>query len=301
MLTIAALTALGAPVAVAQAQQAEWPELSQGSNGLNVQAAQHLLSAAGHDLTTDGVYGQATASTVTDFQTANGLDGSGVIDAETWAALTVETSSGDQGDAVVATQTLLDKHGAALTLDGSFGAQTQTAVEDFQTDAGLNATGVVNPNTWKHLTGLAGADYVLPLARDVMPRERYERPHHDYPAIDLYPLPEGNDVFAAHGGTVELINDSLCGIGVAVENGADGARYAYCHFWTQPPVFDGQVVEAGQKIGESGDTGNSSEPHLHFGIFVDGVSVCPQELALAIYDGREVPHPSTLPTSGCTF
>ncbi|MCM0677294.1 M23 family metallopeptidase [Micromonospora phytophila] len=44
----------------------------------------------------------------------------------------------------------------------------------------------------------------------------------------------------------------------------------YCHLVSKPRVTVGQVVEAGQVIGEVGSSGNSSGPHLHFEVHEDG-------------------------------
>jgi murein DD-endopeptidase MepM/ murein hydrolase activator NlpD len=44
----------------------------------------------------------------------------------------------------------------------------------------------------------------------------------------------------------------------------------YCHMVKQPDVQLGQSVAAGQQIGVSGSSGNSSGPHLHFEVHLDG-------------------------------
>jgi murein DD-endopeptidase MepM/ murein hydrolase activator NlpD len=46
----------------------------------------------------------------------------------------------------------------------------------------------------------------------------------------------------------------------------------YCHMMLRPEVTVGQYVVAGQVIGFSGSSGNSSGPHLHFEIHIDGDS-----------------------------
>jgi peptidoglycan hydrolase-like protein with peptidoglycan-binding domain len=48
-------------------------------------------------------------------------------------------------------QYLLNAHGAKLTVDGKFGANTKTAVIIFQKARGLKATGVVTAPTWLKL------------------------------------------------------------------------------------------------------------------------------------------------------
>jgi murein DD-endopeptidase MepM/ murein hydrolase activator NlpD len=51
---------------------------------------------------------------------------------------------------------------------------------------------------------------------------------------------------------------------------ADGVMTRYCHMIQQPLVQAGQQVTAGQQIGWSGTSGNSSGPHVHFEVHTGG-------------------------------
>jgi len=169
---------------------------------------------------------------------------------------------------------------------------------------------VVGVSRWTSGTGYVIADAIrltpaapppavsLPLARSALPRSEYDDPHHDYPAIDL-PVGTGTPAYAARAGTVVRIDDASCGRGINL-TGTDGAVYTYCHFsnWS---VAHGASVSAGQQIGLTGNTGNSTGPHLHFGIRTGSTRRCPQNWLLAVYDGVAPPAATSLPTTGCFF
>jgi hypothetical protein len=61
------------------------------------------------------------------------------------------TQRGDTGPNVYTVQHLLVFRGAAISIDGIFGAQTEAAVMAFQQTVGLAATGVVGAETWPAL------------------------------------------------------------------------------------------------------------------------------------------------------
>ncbi|GHJ37462.1 hypothetical protein Sm713_30710 [Streptomyces sp. TS71-3] len=60
-------------------------------------------------------------------------------------------SQGQSGRLVTTAQYLLDAHGAALTVNGTFDAATRNAVVSFQSASGLSPDGVVGPATWQSL------------------------------------------------------------------------------------------------------------------------------------------------------
>ncbi|MDT6985106.1 M23 family metallopeptidase [Streptomyces lusitanus] len=85
-----------------------------------------------------------------------------------------------------------------------------------------------------------------------------------------YAVPTGTPVKAAHGGTVVKAGGNGAGDGPAYGNAivikhGNKTYSQYAHL-SSVNVKVGQVVKTGQKIALSGNTGNSSGPHLHFEI-----------------------------------
>jgi peptidoglycan hydrolase-like protein with peptidoglycan-binding domain len=279
-----------------------WPQLQSGSTGPNVTSAQYLLRQHGHGIAADGDFGPATTSAVRAFQQSRGLAVDGIIGPQTWGALIVTVRNGSSGEAVRAAQTALRKHGHGVAVDGAFGPATESAVRAVQSANGIGVDGVVGPQTWQVLIGGTGGggggSFSLPLPRSALPRSEYDDPHHDYPAIDL-PVGTGTASYAVRAGVAYRVNDSSCGLGYRL-NGDDGAVYIYCHFSAQS-VGNGVRVSAGTRLGSTGNTGNSTGPHLHFGIRTGSTNRCPQNFLLALYDGVTPPAATSLPTSGCFY
>ncbi|RZB17929.1 M23 family metallopeptidase [Streptomyces sp. F001] len=85
-----------------------------------------------------------------------------------------------------------------------------------------------------------------------------------------FAVPTGTKVVAAHGGTVVKAGGNGAGDGPAYGNAVvikhgNGTFSQYAHL-SRVDVRVGQVVATGQRIALSGNTGNSSGPHLHFEI-----------------------------------
>lgn len=142
--------------------------LSVGASGEEVRDLHRRLAAAGHRLTTDlARYTQSTAAAIGQFQTAHGLDATGICDQVTWNTL-VEASYklGDRaiyhtqpmlrGDDIADLQLRLGSLGFdAGRADGIFGPETERAVADFQRNAGLTSDGVAGQQTIAELLRLS--------------------------------------------------------------------------------------------------------------------------------------------------
>jgi murein DD-endopeptidase MepM/ murein hydrolase activator NlpD len=101
----------------------------------------------------------------------------------------------------------------------------------------------------------------LPIQSSYRVTQEYSWAH---PAIDLG-VPVGTLVYAAGGGTVIFNGESTWGYGwtVVIAHGSTLTLYGHLN---GDFVSCGQVVTAGQNIAVSGNSGNSSGPHLHFEI-----------------------------------
>lgn len=89
-------------------------------------------------------------------------------------------------------------------------------------------------------------------------------------------VPVGTPVLAAAPGTVSYAG-RLAGYGLTVKvKHAGGAETLYGHL-SEIYAARGQGVAAGQPLGATGSTGVSTGPHLHFGVYVNGKAVDPEE------------------------
>ncbi|MHA0041229.1 peptidoglycan-binding domain-containing protein [Deinococcus sp. PEB2-63] len=88
--------------------------------------------------------GCAAPSTPASLSSAPTLGAQSVL---TWQAL----RQGDSGRDVVTLQYLLRQRGYTLSVDGAFGAGTDSAVRSFQSASGLTVDGIVGGNTWEKL------------------------------------------------------------------------------------------------------------------------------------------------------
>ena len=91
-------------------------------------------------------------------------------------------------------------------------------------------------------------------------------------------MPVGTDIFAARGGVVIDVADTNFRAGLDRDRDApaanivrilhvDGTYAVYAHLnWNSIRVRPGDLVERGDYIADSGNTGFSSGPHLHFAV-----------------------------------
>jgi murein DD-endopeptidase MepM/ murein hydrolase activator NlpD len=84
---------------------------------------------------------------------------------------------------------------------------------------------------------------------------------------------EGTPVVAPRAGVVESVQYQAEGAGhyVVLDDDDEDLDYVFMHLRSGSiPVAEGDHVRTGERIGEVGNTGRSSGPHLHFEIWVGG-------------------------------
>jgi len=105
-----------------------------------------------------GLFGERTAAAVTSFKVSNGLGNDDTVDQATWTALRdASMQLGDRplylhithfrGRDVAELQGALSSMGYACVVDTSFGAETEQALREFQTNMDLKPTGILDTDS----------------------------------------------------------------------------------------------------------------------------------------------------------
>ena len=89
-----------------------------------------------------------------------------------------------------------------------------------------------------------------------------------------FAAPVGTPVVAAREGTVSISHPEWAGNLVTIDHG-DGVSTTYAHL-SAVFVKPGQQVLGGQSIGQVGQLGNATGPHLHFEVVILGTPVDPE-------------------------
>jgi murein DD-endopeptidase MepM/ murein hydrolase activator NlpD len=99
-------------------------------------------------------------------------------------------------------------------------------------------------------------------------------------AIDIDQFPAGgNPTLATADGEVTFAGGDACcsyGLYVIIKH-RDGYSSLYSHL-SKVEVTQGQMVRQGQELGLTGNTGNSTGPHLHYAMYYNGLPFDPQQL-----------------------
>ena len=87
---------------------------------------------------------------------------------------------------------------------------------------------------------------------------------------------EGTDVMAMNRGIVKIARPYVIyGDTIVIDHGL-GLQTLYMHL-SKINVKEGDMVEKGQVIAQSGKTGYAESPHLHISIKIDGISIDPMK------------------------
>ncbi|MCX8024627.1 MAG: M23 family metallopeptidase [Thermanaerothrix sp.] len=124
--------------------------------------------------------------------------------------------------------------------------------------------------------GFAGGGDVFPTQPWPVQGRLTQEFHARHRGVDIG-VPVGTPVRTTISGRVIYAGWNNQGYGnlVIVENGPWRTYYAHL---SEIPVRVGQWVEAGEVIGLSGNTGNSTGPHVHYEVRREGTPVHPDEL-----------------------
>lgn len=110
--------------------------------------------------------------------------------------------------------------------------------------------------------------YIIPVKNEVITSYFGSRWGRIHGGLD-FGMPIGTPIYASDGGTVSRAS-YFAGYGLCIEvthNNGTFTRYGHC---SKVVVKVGDKVAQGEKIGEVGNTGNSTGPHLHFEIHPNG-------------------------------
>jgi murein DD-endopeptidase MepM/ murein hydrolase activator NlpD len=257
---------------------------ARSSNTAALQVA--LRAKAVYAGSVDGINGPGTRDGVRRFQARRGLAVDGVAGPRTRRALgwhgrhrlgSRTITANARGWDVAQLQWLLATHGfASGPFDGALGPRGETALQRFQSWAGLGADGLAGPATIAALRRPAPRSLLsfawplqAPVGDGFGPRGNMM-----HTGIDL-PAAGGTPVGAAGRGCVTSAGYDSGGYGnlVVIQHRA-GMTSWYAHL-SRISVRPRECVVAGTRIGRVGATGNASGPHLHFELRVGGAAVDP--------------------------
>lgn len=168
--------------------------------------------------------------------------------------------------------------GPALTANATDGAPVQASAQQTAQHAAGQSTGQMPESQQEAAAADRAYSSPLPAGAGELSSGFLERENH---AGSDFAVPEGTPVTSVSKGTVlrtatsedaddEALNHHT-GKGVVIDHGEiNGDRmYSYYGHLDDVQVEPGDTVDAGTQIGESGNTGNSTGPHLHLGVFMN--------------------------------
>jgi len=129
-------------------------------------------------------------------------------------------------------------------------------------------------------------DYVITLdyGEKFLPLYTDESPHR---GID-YGCPMGTPILASSDGVVTFIGRLKEGYGnYIIISHPENYATLYAHL-SEILVRENQRISIGQVIGKSGSTGNSTGPHLHFELRINGIQIDPKTKLQNVLDNTPI-------------
>ena len=214
---------------------------------------------------------------------------------------------GERSDAVRLVQQTLINSGIEVKggADGVFGVATAIALGNFQSSRGLHASQALDFPTAQALALIPSLESlgipqiaVFPVQgrcsyTNTWQEARGSRPHE---GVDIV-APKSNLIYAVVDGTItkRYDNASITGNGLRLTMG-DGTYFFYAHLDTiAPNIGVGTAVKAGQVLGTTGATGNTSTPHLHFEVHPRGGAPVDPTPVVAAVDACHITEPRPQP------
>lgn len=219
---------------------------------------------------------------------------------------------GDRGHDVRVLQSWLTRLGIETAVDGVFGDGTERSVEEYDRRSGLKVDGEVSRGQARRMRRQVEQGASMPQPEQP-PGQQPTQPvagSHVFPVRGPHTYGggfggarnhQGVDVMAdcgtplaaAEGGEVYYVGyHAAAGNYIVITGAESGEDYVYMHLRSAPVLAAGDRVDAGQQIGEVGDSGNATACHLHFELWTapgwyKGGSAYDSEPALRSWDRPE--------------
>jgi peptidoglycan hydrolase-like protein with peptidoglycan-binding domain len=132
-----------------------FPTVSVGDDGAVVVALQRLLTLKGFPVPATGFFDDATEEAAKKVEEETNIPVDGIVGRVTWQQLAAPIRRGDQSQAVLAAEELLQLLGFDVIPDDRFTNGTQTIVQQFQRQHGLATDGIIDVDTWRVMLALA--------------------------------------------------------------------------------------------------------------------------------------------------
>lgn len=169
-----------------------------------------------------------------------------------------------------------DKHDpAGIVHAGEYVLRKESTSRLLRT-VGMAGLDYINRTGQLPIGGFAGGGIVRPISGQVTSGFGASRGRYPHAGID-FAAPVGTPVYAAMDGTVSRAGTNIItgrtGLGMFLDH--VGGRNTYYGHLSQFIASVGDAVKQGQQIALSGNTGNTTGPHLHFETWTGGSAVDP--------------------------